>query len=280
MCHHWPQAIGGNHQQGFDHVCASIKSTSCCTFPYIGYTLYTCLTQTCIMVEWLCQSSDTENRDHKIAGMNICHQHISEYTNVHINRKYTGNTPTGCRPPKAKIIHNTGLLQIDGVEWSMRHPWLIRHELATIYGIAMCYLFYCRYIYCSHLHSNHMDVKKTILLDRTLLYWKKMNAVIKNIIHWCVSCLKYQQTQPQVKTIPYKVSCRPWELVGAEIFHFQNKAYLCTVDYCSKYPIVKNPQPYRWWPGLKLPRSHLQNFDSLTMLCSDSFAGRWTYSRP
>ena len=37
------------------------------------------------------------------------HQHFSEYTYLHINRRYTGGNPRGCRPPKAKLIGNTGL---------------------------------------------------------------------------------------------------------------------------------------------------------------------------
>ena len=32
---------------------------------------------------------------------------------------------------------------------------------------------------------------------------------------------------------------RPWEVLGADVFHFNNKNYFCIVDYHSKFPVIK-----------------------------------------
>ena len=35
------------------------------------------------------------------------------------------------------------------------------------------------------------------------------------------------------------IPLQAWEVIGADIFHFNNKNYLCMVDYESKFPIIK-----------------------------------------
>ena len=37
----------------------------------------------------------------------------------------------------------------------------------------------------------------------------------------------------------HDIPLQPWEVVGADVFHYNNKNYLCIVDYNSKFPIVK-----------------------------------------
>ena len=68
------------------------------------------------------------------------------------------------------------------------------------------------------LHSNHMCIEIVRLLMRELVYGVNMNADIENTMKLCATCLEYQQTLPQEKTIPYEVSCKPWKVVGADIF--------------------------------------------------------------
>ena len=45
--------------------------------------------------------------------------------------------------------------------------------------------------------------------------------------------------QPQEIAVHYEIPCRPWEVVGADIFMINGKKLLSTVDYHSKFPIVK-----------------------------------------
>ena len=89
------------------------------------------------------------------------------------------------------------------------------------------------------LHRNHIGIGKTKLLACESVYWPSINADIEKYIKSCATCLGFQQTQPKRKMIYHDKSLRPWEVPGADIFHFNNKNYLCIVDYNSKFPMVK-----------------------------------------
>ena len=48
-----------------------------------------------------------------------------------------------------------------------------------------------------------------------------------------------QQLKSFIISFIMKIPLRPWEVIGADVFHFNNKNYLCIVDYNSKFPVVK-----------------------------------------
>ena len=84
-----------------------------------------------------------------------------------------------------------------------------------------------------------MGIEKTKLLACKCVYWSSINADIEKYIKQCAMCLEFQQMQPKEKIIHHDIPLRPWEVVGADIFHFNNRNYLCVIDYNSKFPIVK-----------------------------------------
>ena len=45
--------------------------------------------------------------------------------------------------------------------------------------------------------------------------------------------------QPKEWILHHDIPLQPWEVVGADVLHFNNKNYLCIIDYNSKLPIVK-----------------------------------------
>ena len=121
---------------------------------------------------------------------------------------------------------------------------MYRDELAVIDGIILksrCIIMpnRLRQQVLNQLHTNHMGIEKTKLLAHKSVYWSNMNADIKIYIKQCATCLEFQQMQPKEKSIHHNISLRPWEVVGADIFHFNNKNYLCLVDYNSKFPVIK-----------------------------------------
>ena len=89
------------------------------------------------------------------------------------------------------------------------------------------------------LHLNHMGIEKTKLLMCQSVYWVKINTNIEYHIKSCITCLAFQQTQPKEKIIHHDIPLRPCEVLGVDIFHLNNKNYLCIVDYHSKFPIIK-----------------------------------------
>ena len=89
------------------------------------------------------------------------------------------------------------------------------------------------------LHTNHMGIEQTKLLTCKFVYWSNINADIKKYIKSCPKCLEFQQMQPKEKIIHHNIPLRLWEVLGADVFHFNNKNHLCIVDYHSKFPMVK-----------------------------------------
>ena len=72
-----------------------------------------------------------------------------------------------------------------------------------------------------------------------LVYWVDINADVQKHIKSCNSYLAFQQTQHMEKIICHDIPLRPWEVLGVNIFHFNNKNYVCIIDYHSKLPIIK-----------------------------------------
>ena len=62
-----------------------------------------------------------------------------------------------------------------------------------------------------------------------------MNTDLRDYIAKRGVCATYQKDQQKEPLICHKIPNRPWETVGCNIFHFENRDYLCTVDYYSSY---------------------------------------------
>ena len=84
-----------------------------------------------------------------------------------------------------------------------------------------------------------MGIKKPKLLMHKSIYWVNINTNIEKHIKGCNTCLEFQQTQPKEKIIHHDILLRPWEVLGVNIFHLNNKNYLCIIDYHSKFPVIK-----------------------------------------
>ena len=132
----------------------------------------------------------------------------------------------------------------DKLHADLRHYWLYRGELALIDGI----ILKGRHIVIPNslkqqvldqLHTNDMGIEKIKLLAHESVYWSSINADIENYIKHCAMCLEFQQMQPKEKIIHHDILLRPWEVISADVFHFNNKNYLCIVDYHSKFPVIK-----------------------------------------
>ena len=84
-----------------------------------------------------------------------------------------------------------------------------------------------------------MGIEKNKLLAHESVFWHNINANIEAYIKACATCLEFQQAQPKEKIMHNDILLRPWNVIGADVFHFKNKHYLCIVDYNSKFPIIK-----------------------------------------
>ena len=84
-----------------------------------------------------------------------------------------------------------------------------------------------------------MGIEKTKLLAQESVYWHSINTDIEEFIKQCPTCLEFQQTQPKEQITHHDIPLRPWEVIGADVFQFNNKNYICLVDYHSKFSVIK-----------------------------------------
>ena len=62
-----------------------------------------------------------------------------------------------------------------------------------------------------------------------------MSRDIKEHISRCETCTTFPTRQSIEPLTSHKVPNRPWAKIGSDLFQFQNKDYLVTVDYLSNF---------------------------------------------
>ena len=83
------------------------------------------------------------------------------------------------------------------------------------------------------LHDAHTGVEGCLRRARETVYWPGMNADLWDYMAECSMRATYQKDQQKEPLILHKIPNRLWETVGRDIFHFEDRDYLCTVDYYS-----------------------------------------------
>ena len=110
-----------------------------------------------------------------------------------------------------------------------RRPyWSYRDDLAVIDGVIMkgwhiIIPAELKQEVLDQLHLHHRGIEKTNLLVHKLVYWVNINTDIEDHIKGFNTCHEFQQTQPKEKIIHHDILLRPWEVLGADIFHLNNK---------------------------------------------------------
>ena len=85
------------------------------------------------------------------------------------------------------------------------------------------------------LHRSHIGIQGCLRRAREVVYWPNMNRELEDFISKCETCNTFQPAQPKEPLICHDIPQRPWEKIGCDIFTFNNRDYLCTVDYFSDY---------------------------------------------
>lgn len=85
------------------------------------------------------------------------------------------------------------------------------------------------------LHSSHLGVEGCLRRARECVYWLGMNDQIKTYIAKCDICRSMDNKQQKETLMSHEVPSRPWAKVGTDLFVFDNKNYLITVDYWSNF---------------------------------------------
>ena len=84
-------------------------------------------------------------------------------------------------------------------------------------------------------HSTHLGVEGCLRRARECFYWPGMNAEIKKSIFCCDVCRSCDTKQAKETLYPHEVPDRPWVKVAVDLFEFNSRNYLITVDYYSGF---------------------------------------------
>ena len=85
------------------------------------------------------------------------------------------------------------------------------------------------------LHQSHLGIQGCLRRGRDVVYWPVKNKDIEDFISTCSVCKTCQADQQKEPMISHEIQSRPWEIVGCDLFDFENKHYLVCVDYYSDY---------------------------------------------
>ena len=116
----------------------------------------------------------------------------------------------------------------------------VRDELAHQDGVVMrgsrCIIpKSMRFDMMQRIHCAHLGIEGCLRRARESVYWPNMNAEVKDFIEKCETCNKYEMGQQKETLHSHEVPSRPWQKVGTDLFSFEDKEYLVTVDYYSNF---------------------------------------------
>ena len=135
----------------------------------------------------------------------------------------------------------------NSVPMSLRPYWSFRDELGVENGLILkgerlLIPASMQNEILDKIHTGHQGIIKCQLRAKTCVYWVNINKDIEETVGKCSVCQMYQRTQPMETLKPHEIPTRPWQIVGTDLFHFNQHEYLIVADYYSKFPVVRYVQ--------------------------------------
>ncbi|KAG1933981.1 retrotransposable element [Pimephales promelas] len=113
-------------------------------------------------------------------------------------------------------------------ELSVQHGVIFRGERAVIPTKLRTEIM-------ERIHAAHLGIESCLRRARDCVYWPGMSAAIRAYIGNCAVCRAVDVRQQKETLCPHVIPMRPWSKVGTDLFSFNNRAYLITVDYFSNF---------------------------------------------
>ncbi|XP_061760196.1 uncharacterized protein K02A2.6-like [Nerophis ophidion] len=85
------------------------------------------------------------------------------------------------------------------------------------------------------IHASHLGIENCLRRARECVYWPGMHEQLKTYMGNCQVCREKDTRQQKEPLQSHDFPLRPWAKVGTDIFTFNNKEYLVTVDYFSNF---------------------------------------------
>lgn len=120
------------------------------------------------------------------------------------------------------------------------------------------------------IHSSHLGIEGCLRRARESLFWPGMSSDIKQYIESCDICHTYEARQQRETLMSHDLPTRPWERVGTDLFTWNSKDYLVTVDYHSNFFEVDRLHDTSSHATIRKLKSHFARYGSPTQVISDN----------
>ena len=123
---------------------------------------------------------------------------------------------------------------------NLKEYWNYRTELSEIDGIVLkdqriLIPLSMRKKILEKLHQGHQGIEKTKRRARETVFWPRINNEIESMVSKCSHCQELRNANSKEELHPHSVPVYPWQIVGTDIFHWNNNDYLLVVDYYSRF---------------------------------------------
>jgi hypothetical protein len=88
------------------------------------------------------------------------------------------------------------------------------------------------------IHDGHFGETKSVLRAKSAVYWPGWEDQVKNMVASCAVCQENRCRNPKQPLYPVRLPDYAFQMVSADIFHFESVNYLLLVDLYSKWPCV------------------------------------------
>jgi hypothetical protein len=119
------------------------------------------------------------------------------------------------------------------------------------------------------LHASHQGIEATLRRARETMYWPNMNAEIKDYVKKCDLCCSIGPKQSKETLISHEVPDRPWGKIATDLFEFDGKEYLVTVDYFSNFFEIDRLYSTQAVSVIRKLKAHLARYGIPEELISD-----------
>ena len=119
------------------------------------------------------------------------------------------------------------------------------------------------------IHKGHQGIEKCRLRARQAVFWCNMNQDIERLVKNCSTCQECQKSQPKEPLIPVEAK-HVWDILGTDIFMWNNENHLILVDYYSSFPIARRLKNITAESTINTIKSVMSEYGVPEKLISDS----------
>ena len=139
-----------------------------------------------------------------------------------------------------QTIHEGWPPNIQSCAKVIREYWNHREDLSTADGVILkgtriVIPKAMRENMLDKLHTSHLGEEKTKLRARDIVFWPGINADIEEKVSECEICARHRASNTKEPMISHEIPTRPWQKVATDLFQWENRHFIVTVDYYSRF---------------------------------------------